>query len=99
MSASGESAVCVQQWNGSPLMNPRRTPRDPDLEQDLAVRSAHADGVVARPRRSSRGWRRAPVDAVCTGEDPLVLSAEETAVAVEHDHRVLAAVDDEDVVL
>ena len=39
------------------------------------------------------------VDAVRAVEHPLAPGAQEVAVAVEHDHRVLAAVEDVDVVL
>lgn len=74
------------------------TPCDPDLEQDLAVGGALADGVVAFVRQVEVAVGT-PVDAVGAGEDFLAPRAEETAVAVEHDHRVLAAVEDEDAVL
>ena len=47
MSPFGDSAVWVQRWNGSPLMNGAGFAGNADRQQHLAVERAFAHGVVA----------------------------------------------------
>jgi hypothetical protein len=46
MSPCGDIAVCVQRWNGSPLMNGAGLPEMPSVSSTFPA-SALADGMVA----------------------------------------------------
>ena len=76
----------------------RRLAGDADRQQHLAVEGALADRVVAVVGQPDRLVRR-HVDAVRPREDALAPGAQQVAVAVEHEHRVLAAVEGVDVVV
>jgi predicted aminopeptidase len=71
---------------------------DAECQQHLALERALADGVVAIVGQPDRIVRRHE-DAVCTREKSFSERAEEIAVAVEHDHRVFAAIENIDVVV
>ena len=98
MSRSGDSAVCVQRLNGSPLINGRGPPRNADFEQDLAAQRAFAHGVVA-VIGAVQGLVRADMQPVRPVEQVFAPRIQQIAVAVEHHHRVLAAIEDIDPVL
>ena len=74
------------------------TPGNPDRQQDLAVERALADRVVAVVGAVEQ-LIRPDMDAVGALEHALAPGPQEVAVAVEHDHRVFAAVEDIDVVV
>ena len=76
----------------------RRFAGNADLEQHLAVERALAHGVVAVVGAID-GVVWPHVDAVRAMESALAPRFDEVALAVEHDHRVLAAVEDVDAVL
>jgi hypothetical protein len=70
----------------------RRFAGQADLQEDFAVQGAFADGVIAivgaidcivRPH----------VDAMRAGKDAVAPGPQEIALTVEHDHRMLAAVE------
>src|SRR5882672_6863028 len=76
----------------------RRLAGDADLEQDLALERALAHGVVAVVG-AIECLVRADVDTVRVPEHALAPRTKKIAVAVEHHHRVFAAVEDVDLVL
>ena len=74
-----------------------RFPSSAQGEQNLAVKGALADrvvGIVGQPE----GFIRRNEHTVRRGKQTLTPGAQEIAVAVEHDHRVFAAVEDIDIV-
>ncbi len=76
----------------------RRLAGDADLEQDLALERALAHGVVAVVG-AVECLVRADVDAVRVPEHALAPGSKKIPLAVEHHHRVFAAVEDVDLVL
>ena len=70
----------------------------PMVSKHLAVERALADRVVAVVGQPDRVVRR-HVDAVRPHEDALAPRPQEIAVAIEHAHRVLAAIEGVDVVV
>jgi hypothetical protein len=79
-------------------MNGDGLPRNAKLHQDAALWCQLADGVVAVVGAVDRAIRR-DVDAVGVGEDILAPGTLEFPVAVEHNHWVFAAIEDEDIVV
>ena len=76
----------------------RRLAGNAERQQHLAFQRALADGVVAvigQPDRAVRGHEH----AVRARENPLAPGTQEIAVAVEHDHRMLAAIEHVDIVV
>ena len=98
MSPLGDSAVCVQRWNGSPLMKGAGLPGTPMVSSILPAGRAPAHRVVAVVGAIEIvvGVDVQPVRAM---EDALAPGAQEIALAVEHHHGVLAAIEDVDLVL
>ena len=76
----------------------RRLVRDADGQQHLAVGGAFAHGVVA-VIGAIEIVVGVDVQAVGAGEQAFAPAAQEIAVAVEHHHRMVAAVEDVDAVL
>ena len=76
----------------------RRLAGDADRQQHLAVERALADRVVAVIGQPDRVVRRHE-DAVRAQEHALAPAPQEIALAVEHAHRMLAAVEGIDVVV
>ncbi len=70
----------------------RRLAGDADGQQHLAVERAVSDGVVAVVGEPESVVRR-HVDAVRAAKHPFAPGAQEVALAVEHDHRVLAPIE------
>ena len=76
----------------------RRLAGDAEGQQDLAFERALADRMVAVVGQPDRIVGRHEY-AMRAGEQPFAERAEEVAVAVEHDHRMLAAIEDIDIVM
>jgi hypothetical protein len=76
----------------------RRLAGDAESQQHLAVERAFTDRMVAVICQENRVVRR-HVDAVGTLEDALPPRPQEISVAVEHDHRVFAAIEAVDIVV
>ncbi len=76
----------------------RRLTRDPDGEQDLPVERALAHRVIAIVGEVDRVVRR-EVQPMRMLEDALAPGAQDIAVAVENDHRMVAAVKRIDIVV
>ncbi len=76
----------------------RRLVGYPDGQQHLAVEAAFAHRVVAVVGAVDR-LVRPHMDAMRAIEETLAPGAQKFAVAVEDDHRVLAAIEDVDIVL
>ena len=79
-------------------MNGAGPPGNADLQQYLAVQCAFAHGVVAVIGAIQR-LVRADMQPVRPVEQVFAPGIQQVAVAVEHDHRVLAAIEDIDPVL
>ena len=88
----------VQRLNGLPLRNGRGLVGHADGQQHLAVGRDLADRVVAVVGAVERVVA-VDMDAVRAAEQAFAPRAQEVAVAVEHHHRMLAAIEDIDVVL
>jgi len=92
------SAVWVQRFERCATHEPARPARDANFEQDFSIECALAHGVVAIVGAIDRVVRP-HADAVGTVENSFSPGFEEISLAIEHTHRMLAAIEDVNAIL
>src|SRR5262249_34398906 len=97
MSPCGDIAAWVQRWNGSPLIYGAGLLEMPSVKSTLPS-NVHWRTVWS-PSSVSQIVSSGAMNTPCAGKQAFAERTEKVAVAIEHDHRMLAAIEDVDVVV